>query len=320
LADLGNGFAMTDTAAPETTFLTLDAQHRPIQGRYVRVQLAGPGALTLAEVQVFGPNHVEPDLFPLDLCDASTPKTPDKPWCDVTQNDGYFKVLLYNPWHTSDGDRFVAVKTRGQVLWDGRTNAVLNNLSVTQGNTMKSWSMSQDTVQTKVQAHAISNNTRNGLSFEAEGAAVIKVLGGHATENTQGVDSETMQSTAWGNGLNMEGHVRGFPREYSGLENAWVQVCHYRFQPYFYETSEMSNLGVIQRYPVLDYLVPQENAGFDLDRAQDLSACRNGNLISPTPHANQDTAQAVAAAPAGIAQPLMLNVLANDAGTDLTIT
>src|SRR5437773_1423862 len=69
LADLGNGLAMTDTAGPVTTFLTLNSQHNPIQGRYVRVQLAGAGALSLAEVQVFGANHINPDRYPLDLRD-----------------------------------------------------------------------------------------------------------------------------------------------------------------------------------------------------------------------------------------------------------
>ena len=318
LADLGNGFAMTNTAAPETTFLTLDAQHRPIRGRYVRVQLAGAGALRLAEVQVFGSNHVEPDQYPLDLCDAGTPKTErNQSWCDVTANDGFYKVMLYNPWHTSDADRFVAVKTRGRVLWDGRINAALNSLSVTQGNVSNDWSMSQETVQTKIQAHTISNNTRNGVSVEAEGAAGLKVLGGYTQENTIGVDSETLQSTAWGNAFNMGGHVTGFPREYSGAENAWVQACRYRFQPYFYETSEMSNLGVTQRFPVLDYLVPQEDAGTDLYRTQDLTACRNGNVISPTPHANSDMVQTVQVTGS---QMLMLNVLANDQGNDLSIT
>jgi hypothetical protein len=314
LADLRNGFAMSDTAATETTFLTLDAQYHPIRGRYVRVQLAGTGVLKLAEVQVFGGNHVEPDRYPLDVCDEGTATTLLKPWCDVKHNDGFFKVMLFNPWHTTDADQFVAVKVRGHLLWDGRVNPALNSLSATQGNASSDWSMSQETVQTKIQAHAIANNQRNGVSFDVEGAGGLKVLAGHGTESTVGLDSETVQSTAWGNAFNMGGRIKGFPIEYSGDANAWAQHCRYRFQPYFYETSEMSNLGVTQRFPVLDYLVPQEDAGTDLFRTANLALCHNGNVISPTPQASSDTAKVVAG------QPFVLNVLANDLGNNLSLT
>jgi hypothetical protein len=43
-------------------------------------------------------------------------------------------VRLYNPWHTSDADRHLTVKTRGHLLWDGRMNAVLNTLTIARGN------------------------------------------------------------------------------------------------------------------------------------------------------------------------------------------
>jgi hypothetical protein len=112
----------------------------------------------------------------------------------------------------------------------------------------------------------------------------------------------------------MGGSVQGFPPAYDGVRNQWVLNCRYRFQPYYYELSEMSNLGYQHHFPVLDYLVPNEGHGIDLNRATDLSACRNGNQPGTTPQAYNDTAQANPGA------PVVLNVLANDIGSDLEIT
>lgn len=312
LADLGNGFAMTDTAPLETTFLTLDPQtHQPIQGRYVRVQRADAGVLTLAEVQVFGANHVDPDRYPMDLCDDITPKTQGS-WCDITQNDGYFKVRLYNPWYTSDADRYMTVKTRGHLIWDGRANTPLNALTVARGNAGFEWSMSNANVTSKAQAYEIANNTTTGVAYEAEaGGGGIKVVGGYAKEQTQGVTNETVESTSWSNEINMGGIMSGFPKDY---DQPWAARCIYRAQPYYYQLTETSNLGHQLSFPVLDYLVPQENAAVDLFRTNDLTACRNGNQPATAPQTANDTAQVVANT------PITLSVLANDLGNNLTIT
>jgi Bacterial Ig domain/NedA-like, galactose-binding domain len=301
LADLGNGFTMTDTAPPETTFLTLDARGKPIQGQYVRVQRADTGVLSLAEVQVFGPNHVEPDRYPLDL-------RPGAP------NSGSFEVLLYNPYHTSSSDRYVWVPTRGNLLWDGRQSPALNALGVDRGSATESWSLSKGTGNSQVQAQELDNTTSAGTEFEGEAGQIIKVLAGGGTEHTTGLATETTLSTSWSQELNMGGLVQGFPREYDGVENSWVLRCRYRFQPYYYEVTDTSNLGHQHRFPVLDYLVPSGGRAADLDRTADLAACRNGNLPSPTPQASNDTAHASAG------QPLTMNVLANDKGNNLTIT
>jgi hypothetical protein len=303
LADLGNGLAMTDTAGPVTTFLTLDSEPepQPIQGRYVRVQRADAGVLSLAEVQVFGTNHTDPDRYPLDLR-------------DIAPNDGWFEVRLYNPYHTSDSDMYAWVKARGNLLWDGRLNQALNGLSVGRGNATIDWSLSNSTETSRVQAQEIVNNTSVGAEFEVEGGVGIKVQTGGGVERTTGIASEVVQSTSWGNELNMGGSVQGFPPAYDGVRNQWVLNCRYRFQPYYYELSEMSNLGYQHHFPVLDYLVPNEGHGIDLNRATDLSACRNGNQPGTTPQAYNDTAQANPGA------PVVLNVLANDIGSDLEIT
>jgi hypothetical protein len=301
LADLGNGFKMTDAAPPEATFLTLDAQHQPIHGRYVRVQRADTAVLSLAEVQVFGANHVEPDRYPLDMRDS-------------TPNDGAFEVLLYNPYHTSASDMYQWVPTRGNLLWDGRQSPALNALGVNRGNTIVNWSLSKGTGNTQVQAHELDNSTSAGTEFEGEAGEFIKVVAGGGTEHTTGLATETTLSTSWSSEFNMGGQMQGFPHEYDGIENSWVLSCAYRFQPYQYEITDTSNLGHQHRYPVLDYLVPSGGRVSDLDRTVDLAACRNGNQISATPQTNNDSAQAIAG------QPTTLNVLANDMGNNLTIT
>ncbi len=312
LAGLDNGWVMTDTAGPLTTFSTLNSQHNPIQGQFVRVQRADAGVLALAEVQVFGQNHSDPDRYPLDLCDEGVPNKDTA--CDITKNDGYFKVRLYNPYHTSDSDKYVWVKTRGHVLWDGRKNDALNGMSITRGNTGPNWSISQGTVTSKAQAQELDNTTSVGAEFEVEGGAGIKVQTGAGIEHTSGVASEVVQSTAWGNELNMGGQMQGFPPAYNGHENDWVLNCRYFFQPYYYELTETSNLGYQHHFPVLDYLVPDKSRDSDLNRTRDLAACRNGNLPAATPQTLNDTAQVAAGT------PITLSVLANDQGNNLTIS
>jgi hypothetical protein len=299
LADLGNGFAMSTVAPPETTFLTLDAMNNPIQGRYVRVQRADTAVLALAQVQIFGANHVEPDRYPIDL-------RPGAP------GSGAFQVLLYNPFHTSADNAYVWVQERGNLLWDGRQSAPQNGLTVDRGNTIVDWSLSKGTGNTQVQAQELDTTSSIGAEFEAEAGSWFTVSAGGGVENSRGLATEATLSTSWSNELNMGGQVQGFPHDYDGAQNSWVLGCRYRFQPYYYELTDPSNLGHQQRFPVLDYLVPSGGRAADLDRTLDLAACRNGNLPGPM-QANGETAQT---APG---QPIVLNVLANDTGNDLTI-
>jgi hypothetical protein len=301
LADLGNGLAITDTAGLVSTFLTLDGEHDPIQGRYVRVQRVGAGKLSLAEVQVFGDNHLDPDRYPLALR-------------DTTKNDGWFEVRLYNPYHTTDDDMFAWVKTRGNLLWDGSDNGSLRGLGVDRGNATTSWSLSTNTETSKVQAQEIVNNTSVGAEFEVEGGVGIKVQTGGGVERTTGIASEVVQSTSWGTSFDMGASVQGFPPKFDDRENEWVLDCRYYFQPYYYELSETSNLGYQHHFPVLDYLVPDAGHDADLKRTADLSACRNGNRPGNTVQVRNDSGQTTSGT------PVVLDVLANDIGTDLQIT
>lgn len=292
LADLGNGYVMTDTAPSEATFVTHDNQQHSISGRYVRIQRADHAQLSLAEVQVFGTNHVEPDRYPLDLR-------------DTTPNDGLFEVNLYDPFTNT----FIWKKTRGNLLWDGRKNAVLNGLSADLGNTNNEWSMSQGTVTSRLQANELTNNTTTGVEFDVEGAVGIKVLGGHSSEQTSGLSNSTVTGVSWGKDVNMGGNMQGFPRESA----AEMVKCHYRFQPYYYEMTETSNLGHQHHFPVLDYLVPSQLDAYDLNRQTDLTICHNGNMPGDMLTAN-DIAQTLPNA------PVRLNVLGNDQGNHLQIT
>lgn len=297
LADLRSGWTMTDTAGSTSTFLTLDSQNHPIHGRYVRVQRADTGVLALAEVQVFGANHIDPDRYPLDMRDP-------------TPNDGMMEVKLYNPYHTGDNDRAVWVQTRGNLLWDGRPNPVLNSLTVDRGDTTLSWSMAKTQLTSTAKATELDNNTSIGAEYEVEGAIGVQVQHGAGGEITTGLSSEVVQSTSWGNELNMGGQMQGFPTGYDGQD--WVLDCRYRYQPYYYEVTETSNIGYHHRFPVLDYLVPDEGNSVDLNRGVDLSACRNGNPMGAT-QPQTDTAQAL------VGTPVRLNVLANDSGNHLKI-
>jgi hypothetical protein len=223
-------------------------------------------------------------------------------------------VLLYNPFHTANDDKYQWVQSRGKLLWDGRQNSVLNALLVDRGNTSVDWSLSQETVTTTVTAEEITNNTSIGAEFDVEAGIVVQVQAGYGEEYTSGVARETAQTTAWGASFDMGGQMAGFPTAYDGPEMNWVVACRYRFQPYYYEIVEESSIGYRHRFPVLDYLVPDAGRQSDLDREATLAPCRNGNLPGNTPQPSNDTFSA------DVGRSLTLNVLANDRGTDLQIT
>ena len=299
LADLGSGLTMTGTAGSVATFTTLNAQHLPITGRYVRVQRADTAKLVLAEVQVFGANHVEPNRYPLNVRDTAP-------------NDGMFEVQLYNP--LAQNVTYEWKKVRGNLLWYEPQNGLLNGLTIGRGNAIRDWSLSKAVGQGQAQAHELDNSTSVGAELEAEAGVGVKVLAGVGKENTVGLATEVVESTSWTNEFNMGGLMQAFPPTYNGHENDWVENCRYRFIPYQYEVTETSNLGYHQRFPVLDYVVPDDNRASDLHRTSNVMPdCRNGNLLSSTPQAVNDTVVITAPVPTGI------QVLANDLGNELKI-
>ncbi|HSD85443.1 MAG TPA: discoidin domain-containing protein, partial [Anaerolineae bacterium] len=120
-------YTQTLNSGRVTTILALDNALNPITGRYVRVQLRNTGTarpLSLAEVQVFGTNHVEPDRYPTAVR-------------DVNPNDGYFEVKIFN--RTTQSFQWVPV--RGKLLWNGAAENVLANTTIGPGNVTKEWSL-----------------------------------------------------------------------------------------------------------------------------------------------------------------------------------
>ncbi|MBI1299514.1 hypothetical protein GC175_31685 [bacterium] len=301
-ANLGFGTPADSPIGPVTTFLTQQGTGVPIEGRYVRIQIAGTAKLSLAEVQVFGPNHVEPDRYPLDLRDTMA-------------EDGAFEVLLYNPYHKAEDDKYQWVQVRGNLLWDGRQNGMLNALTVTRGSTILEWALSQEQITQTVTAKEIVNSTSIGAEIDVEVGIVAQLQAGYGEEYTDSVGREYVQSTSWGNTFDMGGQMTGFPAAYDGAGMQWVENCTYRFQPYYYEISEESSIGYRHRFPVLDYLVPDDkDRTSDLDREATLDGCRNGNLPGDTLQSTDDNFTI------STGRAITLNVLANDLGSNLVIT
>ena len=159
-----------------TTFLTLDNALNPIQGRYVRVQLKDTGtarALSLAEVQVFGPNHVEPDRYPVDVRDTNL-------------NDGYLEVKVYNPNTLS----YQWVKQRGKLLWNGAADGVLNGTTIGPGNVTREWSLQQDSSTHQATAESFGQSARVGVEIEVEAGLIAKVQAGAGYEYSSGLTTE----------------------------------------------------------------------------------------------------------------------------------
>lgn len=298
LADIGVGLTTGDPIGPVTTLLT-HVNDQPVRGRYIRVQLAGTDMLKLAEVQVFGPNHLEPDRYPLDLRDTDP-------------NDGFFEVLLYNPYHTTNNDTYQWVKTRGRLLWDGRDYDI--GILVGRGNAKTEWSLTTSQEETQIQREQLSNVTHIGYEIDIEAGLIVNLQAGFGEEFSAGIASETVQSTSWSENFEMGGLIQGFPNEYDGQSMNWVQACRYRFHPYYYELVEESSVGYQHRFPILDYLVPDDNNEWDLQRTDNLNACRNGNQTANTPQTTVDNFTT------STGQTSTFNVLANDQGNNLEVT
>jgi len=313
LADLGLGLPATATAGTTTTFLTLDSQGQPISGRYVRVQRRGVSALALAEVQVFGANHVEPDRYPLDVR-------------DTVAGDGSFEVKLYDPYiaekraldPAADLEPYPWVEVRGNLHWGGAGAERVPPIAVTRGSgSTGSWSLSSVSGGSSFTGSQISTTSSVGAAFDVEAGVIVTVQGGGARSTTSGISEETTQSVSWSRSFDLGGSAPNFPQAYSGAGQEWARVCQYMFQPFFYELSDESSVGYAQRYTVLDYLVPfnGSNSGMlDRTKQQELQSCRNGNRTAVAPRATADSATVSANT------PLELPVLANDVGEGLRIT
>lgn len=299
LADLG--LSVADTANEVTTLLTLVNKVEPISGRFVRVQRNDTAALKLSEVQIFGPNHEDPDRYPLDVRDTD----PD---------DGFFEAQLFNPYEQDAQKKFTWVKVRGRLIWGGNLNPNLPTLLSSQGGESSAyWSLSSTSGGSQISAQGIESNSSIGVEFDVEAGVLVKVQAGGAVSTTTGVAEETVFSSSWSNSFDLGGAVPNLPKEYDG--QSWAARCQYGIRPYFYELSDQSSFGYTQRYTVLDYTVPDGSShSFLLNRLVDLSDCRNGNQVASTPAPAPDPLAMTTGS------PQTFFVLANDKGLGLRIT
>lgn len=251
-----------------TTFRTLDATFTPFRGRYVRVQLASQGVLSLAEVQLFGPNHVEPDRYPVAVTDPDG-KTDPRTGIYKPGTDGWFLVQLYNP----ETDQYETVRTRGNLLWNGANSNVLKDQQIGDGDSTLTWSLGTTTGGASSTITSTNHTVKIGAEFDVEtGIIPVKVQTGGSYEYGTGFGTQHTQTLAWKKSFELDGGVQGFPRLLAGQAVQWPAQCRYGFQPYYYELSDESDIGYGHKFLVLDYTVPQHL----LSRDANLDPCRQG--------------------------------------------
>lgn len=239
---------------PATTVRSYDLHDQPVRGRYVRVQMRDNGlnrSLGLREIQLFGPDHVEPSAFPRAI----------RP---ITGNTSEFEVEIFD--RSLPGWKWVQVP--GQIEWNGTDSASGNLLSLNVlvgGTGYKQWTRSVDVTDGTLFEN--SSTVSNSVGVSMEGA--VELLGnginaGVGVSASSGLTTEYTQSITSGSGLEIAGRVGQLPAN-TNLD------CEYQYFPYFYTTRSRSDYGFEQQYRVVDYFVPD----FDLSRTADLFDCLN---------------------------------------------
>lgn len=248
-------FNFAGPAAQVATVLTLGGDLEPVTGRFVRVQLAGTGVLSLAEVQVFGTNHVDPHRYPVGVSDP-------------TPGDGFFTVRLFDP----RSEAIVEVQTRGNLAFNGTGSGrnMLSTARVASGGSQLTWSIAKDIGTSEAVGVAVENLYRVGVEFDFEGGAFVKATAGVGYEFETGVGEETVRTLEVSEGFEVGGTVTGFPTRVNNRPVLWPDQCAYGLQPYYYEVTDVSSAGYTHRYLVLDYIVPE----LSLDRAANMAACQ----------------------------------------------
>jgi hypothetical protein len=263
----------------------------PIRGRYVRVQLVGTAALSLAEVQAFGEQHLDPDHYPVWVRDPDATKTrvpdPDDGNKIKTRytpgTDGWFEVGVHAP----DGT-IKPVRMRGNLLWS--SNGALQfgdtagQVKITKGDAVFNWSLAAERRDFLTQRQSIENNVKFGAEFEAQGGVGLKVTVGGGYEFTTGVLTDTTNTVAWSKGLEIGGGIQGFPERLNGKTISLndIRNCEYAFQPFYYEADEEATSGYQHRFLAVDSVVPESA----LDRNADLSFCQASASDTPLLESN----------------------------------
>ncbi|MBN8482378.1 MAG: PKD domain-containing protein [Xanthomonadales bacterium] len=240
-----------------------------LQARYIRLQHPGSAALRVAEIQVFGDVHVEPQFYPEAVCDPNL-------------DDGLFKALVWNPASGPTG-AFQAIDVRGMLLWNGSgtgtwpqgcTNApeadlpqrpiwVTTNIG---DSAIVRWSLSESTTTSSGRTRSFESSVRVGAEFDVEAGFIASVQAGGAYEFTSGITEETQSTSFWGAGLDMGGAIGGFQ-----VPNT-LATCRYNARPYAYKLVEKSNTGYEHTAYAVDYVVRQANGAWT--RANVPAACR----------------------------------------------
>lgn len=293
-------FHFSGVAGRVHNFKTLDAGGNGVTGRYVRIQLAGNGVLGLAEVQVLGGNHVEPDRYPVAVWDEDASSAPNGKY--VPGTDGWFSVRLYNP----ASGQYETVRQRGNLLWNGSQYGVLQSNRVGQGDSTLIWSLSTVTETSRSTATAFSHTAKIGAEFDVEMGVGAKIMMGGSYEYATGFGRAESRTVSWGSGFEIEGGMQGFPTSSDGQKVYWPDQCQYGFQPYYYEVVEESSNGFQHRLMVIDYIVPD----YTLDRTRNLAPCRAG-VFTTGPNAAPVAVNDTFTVTTGIGAAT-LNVLAND--------
>lgn len=302
LADISPALTTITSTHPTgrvTSFQLLDSNLEPINGRYVRIQIDRANAiLSLAEVQIFGLDYLDPDRYPLAVNDP-------------VPEDGFFQVQLYDPYESNLNAQFKWIDVRGNLLWQWEDSPI--NSIVGLGSATAEWNLSEETGNSQMTAFAQSHNSTVGVEFDLTAGVIAQVQIGGGMQFSSGITQEDAFTTSWGEGFNMGGYLDGFPGSYG--DQSWAESCRYRIRPYFYQLIEESTFGVTTNFNVLDYTIPQSSpaAPYDLDRTTDLQNCRNGNLANDQPSASEDVFEM------NVNGSLEMAVIANDLGNQLQL-
>lgn len=234
-----------------TTLQTLQ-NRQPIRGRYVRVQLKNEGLLSLDEVQIFGPHHVEPHRYPKSLA--------------YDEANRQIKLTIYDKATQSWQETAID----GVLVWDGGSE--LTTQVVGTGGGIQGWSYTQTQEWYTSQVTTTSSSTSVGSEFDAEVGYIGKIQFGGGYQYTTGIGHEEARTISLGQSFEIGAEVKGFPPSYQGVNITWPKQCEYTIKPYYYWKREISDTGYSHFFLVVDYIVLADR----LDRTHDLSDCEVG--------------------------------------------
>ncbi|MBU1880235.1 MAG: discoidin domain-containing protein, partial [Chloroflexi bacterium] len=219
-------------------------------GRYVRVQLAGTGYLSLAEVQVWGhPSEVA--LVQNGSIVANSNQWPTERPTEI--NDNSFKVKLPDgTYQTVDG----------HIQWDWTST---NGIQVDRGGGVTTWETTQDTEWTTSVETTTAESA--GIGFEA------KVMGvGVEGSYTYGSETRTSRAYTWSTSTLVDGQAG--PLGYATTPTGF----NYNYSPYIWVQNAMSPSGVSQEFMVVSYWVNSIGKSLEDEPPQPAA----GKLITPT--------------------------------------